>query len=145
MNEIVYTVFRTNQLVESGEYEGYKFAIFNYGLNPAAYVGIPDGHPFRGNRRLVQTMIQCHGGITFMENLRGAISRKNAPHLVEVFDNQFVIGWDYAHYGDFMPALALCRAGKVWTTEEIFEEVKDVIKQLKSVVINNDEKGETNG
>jgi len=139
MNEIVYTVFHMNQLVESGEYEGYKFAIFNYGLNPSAYVGIPDGHPLRGNRTLIYSLINCHGGITLMENLRGEISRKNVPHLVEVFGNQFVIGWDYAHYGDFLPALALCRAGKVWTTEEIFDEIKDVIIQLKNIWRNSNE------
>lgn len=140
MNEIVYTVFRVKEVIANGEIDGYKYAIFNYGTNPAAYVGIPDGHPLRGNRRLIQTTISCHGGITLMENLRGAISRQNVPHLAEIFGNQFVIGWDYAHYGDFSPALVMCSEGKMWTTEEIFAEVKDVIEQLKNFEINTKEK-----
>lgn len=45
----------------------------------------------------------------------------------------YYIGWDYNHYGDYSVSMALLGmlGEKRWTTEEIFEEVVSVIKQLR--------------
>ena len=53
-------------------------------------------------------------------------------------DGKF-IGWDYAHAGDYTGYFgeerwkALEMDGKKWTTQEIFEEVKDACYQLKQL------------
>lgn len=67
-----------------------------------------------------------------------------ANHII-VDDNQAVegnfIGWDYAHYGDYIGFYEDktiwkdkdTKGMKRWTTQEIFEEVKDACYQLKQL------------
>ena len=134
MEEIIYSVLPFQRVIANDTYLGYQYVILNYNNNPAAYVEIPDGHPLRGNRKRIQDSIGCHGGITFMENFRGSISRANFPHLVELFGTKFVIGWDYARFGDYFPTFFMpTNGGKMWTSEEIYSEVIDVIHQLETI------------
>lgn len=46
------------------------------------------------------------------------------------------IGWDYSHYGDYLGYdryYGCDKEDKKWTTQEIFEEVKDACYQLKQL------------
>lgn len=68
------------------------------------------------------------GGLTYM-----------ADHLF-IDDTQDVegkfIGWDYAHAGDYAGYYGdegILADEKKWTTQEIFEEVKDACYQLKQL------------
>ena len=54
-------------------------------------------------------------------------------------DGKYVIGWDYAHYGDYLPdASGAYGAHKKWNTTEIVNEVTEVCKQLREL---NDKEG----
>lgn len=104
------------EILDSGEIDGYKYKIVNYGPHPCAYVCLPKDHKFYG-LPYDQIDIDCHGGLTYD-------AKK---------DDEYWIGWDYAHFGDYSGYdifSSMGVFGKIWTTAEILEEVKDVIKQL---------------
>ena len=68
-------------------------------------------------------LIECHGGLTYA-----------SEHLRTVDKEGWFIGWDYAHAGDFTgydikyPSIGY--PGRMWTTQEIVDECKEVIDQL---------------
>ena len=68
--------------------------------------------------------ISCHGGLTYSEEYLRTVDKKG-----------WFIGWDYAHYCDFlgyeleMP-IYIRTNGKKWTTYEIINECKQVIDQI---------------
>ena len=120
MKEMIYQNSWCFETLDNGEYLGYKYFIFSYGMYPCAYVKLPDNHPFYGNFYDI-IPIRCHGGLTFS----GEYSELGYG---------FFIGWDYAHEGDYYTFVNPLIPGdglKRWTTPEILEEVKDVIRQLK--------------
>lgn len=131
MEEMIYCEpLEERKILDSGEYEGYKYYIVSLGTHPCAYVEIPKGHKYYGkiDGDAYDLDIDVHGGITFGDwNLCG------------VSDN-YMIGWDYSHYNDFSYSFANVFVddfghflGKKWTTEEILKDVKSVIHQVKGV------------
>lgn len=106
-------------------YQGYMFRIISYGTHPCAYVKIPNKHKcYKKNPE--NYSVYCHGGFTYSGNyLLGDLPSEK--HDV------WWVGWDYAHYKDYTVYSNYCMGGKKWTTEEIFEDVKDVIRQLAEV------------
>lgn len=109
-------------------YKDYHFFILNLGTHPCAYVVLPEGHEFYGES-YDNIPIDCHYGITYSEDCL------NVYGIHECFKQQnvWIIGWDYAHSGDYYAGLYNLGSSihdKKWSTEEIFEEVKDVIDQL---------------
>lgn len=115
--EMVYEYTGKYEILFSGNYEGYNFYIISMGGNhPCAYVEIKEHMDYHE----LEDEIECHWGLTFSGSLNHILGN----------DNRWFIGWDYAHCEDYM---TLChdRLGKKWTTDEIYEEVKAVIKQLK--------------
>ena len=134
MEKIVYKqlLSKDREVLENGLYNGYKFWIISYGSHPCAYVELQDTHPYYGkcNCDAYDLDIDVHGGITFGDfGLGSTISNKH-----------FILGWDYNHFNDYnynddIRGYSSC--GKKWTTEEIFEDVKNVINQLKEVEINH--------
>lgn len=120
MKEMVYQQqgIMGGEILDSGEIDGYKYKIVSYGIHPCAYVCLPKNDKFYG-LPYDEIDIDCHGGLTY-----GSFQQ-----------NEFWIGWDYAHWGDYCGYHALFDfdsefVEKRWTTAEILEEVKDVIKQL---------------
>lgn len=134
MKEMVYKGFVENEqrvidMLDEGIYKGFHYAIVSYGINPCAYVEIPEGHELYGvNNEDEFIDIDCHGGITYVSTI-GLIKPSNENHR----DGHW-IGWDYAHaydYVSYLPVDFIMTNGlKKWTTKEILEEVKDVIEQL---------------
>ena len=65
--------------------------------------------------------ISCHGGLSFSDE----------------FNDKWYIGWDYAHYGDYIPDEEMLFDSNTyyhkWTPEEIELECYDVIDQLINV------------
>lgn len=129
--QMIYKDYNGNaQILKEGTYEGYHYLILSLGSHPCAYVELPKNHKYYG-LNYDEIPIECHGGLTYSD-LEGVIF----PKTNENHRDGFWIGWDYAHLGDcyysmLMPASS--SVGKRWTTEEIFKEVKEVIKQLKEV------------
>ena len=115
-------------VIEEGTIDGYNWMIVSYSSHPCAYVQLQKDHPYyKENYEFME--IDVHGGITygqdgFHPNFPGIDPRDG-----------FWIGWDYNHCFDFN-ALAHPvprEYEKMWTTEEIFEDVKSVIEQLKEI------------
>ena len=101
----------------------FKYLIINHsGDHPCCYVGIPNGLAINTDD------IYCHGGVSWCGDL---------PSLVEdaIKDNYFLedtwwIGWDYAHYGDYMK---YDLTGHKWTTHELWDECMEVVNHLIAI------------
>ena len=124
MKEMVYRN-RKKEVLYSGEYKGYKFAILSLGSHPTAYIenkmSITDYDDFRLDN------VDVHGGFTYCDKGQWDEESKKTSWL----------GWDYAHCDDY------CYGdppwdGKQWTTAEIYDEVKLVIDQIIAVEEYND-------
>lgn len=130
MKEMKYGFERKNELLEKGKELGFTYYIMNLGTHPTAYIEIPKGHELYNKDYediYEEVDIDVHGGLTYSGN-----------HLW-ISKNQKIegwfIGWDYAHYGDYvgyeerLPKW-LRTGGKKWSTEEILEEIKETCKKL---------------
>lgn len=107
-------------ILNSGFYRGYEYYILSLGTHPTAYVAVEEDNILYG-RNYNEININCHGGLTYSED-----------HLMDFITNKWVLGWDYAHYNDFMGMYPLEQQDefKKWTTSEIFKEVKFVVHQI---------------
>ena len=107
----------------SGVYKGYEFEILSYGTHPCAYIRIPKDHKLYqaalNCRYTDELLLNCHGGVSFTGYLH---PKRN--------DNWWV-GWDYSHLGDYT-SHCLSYTDKKWTTEEILDEVRIVIDEIVS-------------
>ena len=122
MKEMVYD-FDKPGILDEGELQGYKYMVVSYGSHPCAYVQVPEGHPFHG-KHYDKININCHGGVTFSGNFRRHPSR----FLIE--REGYWIGWDYAHAGDFTVYPEITMVGHRYTTQEVLEDVAQVVEQL---------------
>jgi len=136
MKEMVYRDNRnTINVLSYGVKDNYKYCILNLGTHPTAYVELPDGHKYYKKDYIdVEEHIDVHGGVTFAS--QGVLNKKGLEQIskeeADFIGTGWWIGWDYAHYGDYV-GMVLSEPGKKYTTEEIFEDVCDVIRQLKEV------------
>lgn len=117
MDEMVYLKERRMKILAEGIYKGRKYCILSLGIYPTAYVEYR--HEFDEESEEYFN-IPCHCGITFQDY----------AHWKKDYSTCY-IGWDYGHIGDFVDAgLISQQDGKKWTTEEVYEEVKNVIDYL---------------
>lgn len=122
MKEMIYRDNEFPIVLDKGNINGFSWFILSLGRHPTAYVGIPKGHKFFG-KFYDDINIGCHGGLTFCGDDFGF----NPIKIKDIW----WIGWDYAHAGDYMGYHKEETRTKKWTTEEIKEEVMNVIKQLR--------------
>lgn len=126
MKEMIYKTNSDNKLLDSGKCMGYRYYILNLGTHPTAYVEVPKDHKYY-LKNYDEIYIGVHGGLTYSKN-----------YLIvegEKITNCWFIGWDYAHFGDFIGyelnyPNEFRTNGKKWTTEEIQDDVYEVCKQL---------------
>lgn len=104
-----------HQILYSGKYKGYKFYICSLSIYPTAYVKVSENDDYP---EWVRDRISCNGGITY-----AGMGNK----LPANFEDGFYLGWDYGHGWDYNYT---SNCGVKHTTEEIYEEVKNVINQL---------------
>lgn len=128
LKPMIYKDKRETSILGEGVYNDYFWTIISYGTHPCAYVKLPLYH-FLFDTDLTNwyspQYIECHGGITY-----------NDSSLLDIKTGTW-IGWDYNHGSDFN-GIYLADQGlydsfiknKKWETEEIYEEVKNVIEQL---------------
>jgi hypothetical protein len=132
MKEMVYQpALKERDILDSGEYNGYKYYIVSLGTHPCAYVEVPEGHICYGkcDGDAYVLDIDVHGGITF-----GNFGLKGVS-------DKFLLGWDYNHCDDYCFAVSdsilsffdFGTNGKRWTTEEMLEDVKSVINRLREM------------
>lgn len=113
--------------------DGYGILVKNIcGSHPCGYVKIPDeiiskikedNPSYLVGEDNIWIDAEIHGGITFCGYMEG-------------FDDEFFIGWDYAHAGDYCwwcPGLAHHKNynERHWTTDEIIDHARLVIKALR--------------
>ena len=87
---MLYGKRKEGEILAEGEVGIYRFKVVSYGSHPCCYVHVPIVHPLYENLDLAESIIDCHGGITFDGS------------LTKFGDEQYYIGWDYAHAGDYM-------------------------------------------
>ncbi len=107
---------------------GLRIIIISYGTHPCAYVGVPENHPIAGYDCDDLSFMNVHGGFTFSR--KG--DRKPLPK------GYWWYGWDYAHCDDYMGYYKeneeLAKNSKKWTTEEIYEEAKEVAWEMRKLM-----------
>lgn len=130
---MIYQTERKMELLHTDKYKNYKYYILNLGTHPTAYIAIPKGHKlYEKDYNDIYNIcdIDVHGGLTYSDNKLMGISS----------DNWF-IGWDYAHAGDYMgyyedfnnwgiSTINSLKDDKKWTTEEIIKECENAIEQI---------------
>lgn len=126
--QMIYSFIRKIEVLDSGKCCDYNYYILSLGTHPVAYVEIPKTHKLYGTH-YDNIDVDVHGGLTY--------SKDNLwlSDTEELRDNWF-IGWDYAHFGDYlgyeeMYPIKIQLRGKKWTIEEIRQDVYDVCKQLE--------------
>lgn len=128
MKQMVYQSERKIEVLDTGYCYGYLYYILNLGTHPTAYIKIPKEHTANKYESYTSLPLDVHGGLTFMSD-----------HLIvgrtdkDVIEGKF-IGWDYAHAGDYTGhygEYSLWENEKKWTTQEIFEEVKEACYELE--------------
>jgi len=130
--EMNYSLHRDKPVVLArGKYMGYPFIVVDLGTHPTAYVCLPKDHALYEVKwpNDAGGALNIHGGgFTFAEK----------TIRLSTIKDRWWVGWDYAHLsrGDYFEGgfeegfLDSMGATHKWTTDEIIEEVKDVIKQL---------------
>lgn len=128
MKEMQYQADRNIELLDSGTYKNYNYYILSLGTHPTAYIEIPKDNKIY-KKDYSEIDLYVHGGLTYSRNFLWISEEKKLEG--------WFIGWDYAHYGDYVgyelmfPENLRIKEEKKWTTEEILEEVKDAISQLE--------------
>ena len=133
MKEMIYSAETLNppEMLADGEYKGFHFYVLNLGTHPCAYVDVTETD--LNGKDYKDIDVSCHGGLTYSRKYLNTVDKKG-----------WFIGWDYAHYCDFvgyeleMP-IGIIMGGKRWTTAEIVEECKQVIDQI--TIVRPTEKG----
>ncbi len=124
---------------EKNTYKDYTYYIVEGFISPTAYVVIPKGGIFRKHpiyKKKIDDLynIPAHGGITY---------KGDSFVFDNIGFNNFIIGWDYAHGGDFIyideeflkdcdeEILAGCLSGHKYKYKEILDDIKCVIDYLE--------------
>ena len=127
MKEMVYSEnFINSELLYHEDFgDGTALAVVNNsGANPCAYIQFPgidsiyDYDEVYIDYDANDNDTCVHGGFTFL-------GRRSCFGL-----DGFWIGWDYAHYSDYISRSSVCD-GKKWTTKEIVEEARRVLRYFR--------------
>lgn len=121
MKKMVYQKNRICEVLHSGEYKGYKFAIVSYGTHPAAYV--EDKNGFGSFQKANEMDYLPHGKFTYF----------GTAHWDDNQSGNF-LGWHYVHLEDYIgfydSDTFFGRKFKKWTVAKIYDEVKSIIEEL---------------
>lgn len=126
--------YRFSDTLAHGIYNGFQYWIMNLGSHPTAYVEIPKGHRYFGCH-YDKVPVVCHYGLTYSEDhlIFHEYSPKYKCDVKTRITDTWIVGWDYAHSGDYYASFLGSIGGRKYKTEEIFDEVKQVINQLKEL------------
>lgn len=129
---------RFSDTLAYGYYKGFQYWIISLGTHPCAYVEIPKGHKYFG-KPYDEIPLDCHGGVTYSESdlVFHEYSPKYHCEVKTTIEDTWIIGWDYAHSGDYYASYVggSWMGDKKWRTEDIFNEIKYVVNQLNGECI----------
>lgn len=117
-------------------YDNYEYIILNLHSHPCAYVCLKSDDIFN-QKHYDDIPIETHGGLTFAEPTLYHIEQYSDKYKCVVntsISRDWIIGWDYNHYGDYNSIFH--EIGHKYTTKEMLEDVHDVIRQLNEYNIN---------
>lgn len=98
----------------------FKIAIIGQGSHPCAYVAMPK------DIFIDTDFISVHGGITYEDD---------GLHEVIEEEKYYVIGWDYAHLGDFNAFFdSFDSENKIYTINDVLNDIEDVSKQIVKMI-----------
>lgn len=131
------------EVLANSTYNGYEYVVLSMGTHPCAYVVLNEGDKFYGKDYdtihdmcdLNDFYLDCHCGLTYSEPYLNFLefSEKYRALVKTSIKDHWVIGWDYAHYGDYFGGSIFDDDGKRWTTTEIVSECKEFIDQLNTI------------
>ena len=135
MKEMVYQSRSKAELLANDVYEGYEYVVLSLGSHPCGYVVVGKDDKLFGvdyDDIYENFGIDCHGGLTYSEDYLSFLefSDKYKCDVKSAIHDMWVVGWDYAHLGDYYAGNLLDDGGKKWTTAEIVDECKYVINQI---------------
>jgi hypothetical protein len=117
MKEMIYGTNKF-EILDMGTYKRKKYVIISMmGYHPCAYV--ESNVDYQDD---FDTPAHC--GFTFYGSLSHWENKVTLDEETKQLFSRCFIGWDYGHCDDYAPFL---KSGKKWTTEEILENVKEVI------------------
>lgn len=128
MKEMEYIGFKKNyrEILDQGNFYGFNYYIMNLGTHPCCYVKISKNHAFF-KKGYDDIDIDCHGGLTYASNYLMGVD-------TDALDENWYIGWDYAHFGDYMYFKKNMKLdGHKWTIDELREDAEEVCKQLAKI------------
>ena len=131
----LYSKVRHNYIAQKGEIDGYQYVIRSTGDHPCAYIGLKNLFS-KYDPEKIEEDLSVHGGVTF----------KSCDWYLDDLDSSFDwIGWDYAHCGDYCVWMDKdsdnisnrTEENHKYTCEEILEDIKKAINDLKTLLNNN--------
>ena len=93
MKEMQYQANNKIELLDSGTFKNYNYYILSLGTHPTAYVEIPKGNKIY-EKDYKEIDLEVHGGLTYSRDFLWISKEKKLQG--------WFIGWDYAHYGDYV-------------------------------------------
>lgn len=117
MSVQIYNKNIKNEVIEAGEYLNYQYYIVSYGTHPCCYIKLKRNDIFY-KKDYDKINLSVHGGLTFSHNYLWCDSQ-----------SAWYIGWDYAHFNDFI-LNGLNTKGHKWTLEELQHEVRETIEEI---------------
>ena len=132
MQEMIYKnkIGYLKDILDWGTWHNYEYVILNLHSHPTAYVCLTSDDIF-SQKHYDDIPVTVHGGLTFSDPILYRIKQYSPKYKCDVntsIARDWIIGWDYGHYGDYSRVLQ--NSGRKYTKQEILEDTKSVIKQL---------------
>ena len=124
---MIYSEHRKVERLSMEVYRGYEFAVMNLGTHPCCYIKLPKGHKYE-NIDYDNIPLSVHGGLTYGESylIVAVVGGKQIKD-----ETGYWIGWDYAHYGDYLGYDSPPYFGtRIYATEELEMDCRNAIDQL---------------
>lgn len=116
--EMIYKQRGDIKIICYGKVNNIDFKIKSLGSYPTAYIKVPKDSIFY-NICYDEIPIDIHGGLTYGE----------------IEENEFWIGWDYAHYGDYTFNSIFNNGNEVkYNVDSILVDVKSAVNQLNTLL-----------
>lgn len=115
----IYSKERRDEILESGEYKGHKWAIRTLGRYPCAYITVNGGMTYEE----AESLKTPHCGISYASDSYGRLGFMDKSCSW--------IGWDFGHCCDFNAMFPNC-GGDKHTIAEIRKNIYDVIDEVEA-------------
>lgn len=138
--EMEYSSKRLEQpiILASGTYQGYNYYVLSMGTHPCGYIEIPETSKYY-NVYCDNIPVNCHGGLTYSRNYLNSIAAED--------EGRYFIGWDYAHYNDYVGYYDMVEFQPPFITSLLkhtsMEMVNDCCEVIEQLIELESQKGES--